>query len=199
MKRWLRKWRGYSRSLLRRRQLEEDVERELQFHLEQATERNVAEGYSPREAGRRAQRALGQVDLIKADCRHAWGARQLDALLHDAGYAMRGVCRYPTFAVTAAITLALGIGATSAVFTVTNAVLLRPLPYAQPEQLVIVRSQSLEGTAAPALVDAELADLNTVRGFSDVAAVMAAGGDLGSFDGASAINCWRPVPNPPTC
>ncbi len=110
--------------------------------------------------------------------RQTWGRRQMETLLFDIRFGLRSLRRDRSFTLTAAITLALGIGATSAVFTVTYAVLLRPFPYPQLEQLVVVRAGLPGGGSAPALLDAELRGLATIDSLSDVAAVAVAGGEL---------------------
>jgi predicted permease len=111
-----------------RRKREQDLDRELRDHLQMESEEQQ-DAYA-------ARRALGNTALIKENVREAWGWMWLDRLWQDARYAVRGLRKNPAFALTAALSLALGVGANTAIFTVVDAVLLKPLPLPQPERLV---------------------------------------------------------------
>ncbi|MGP0071451.1 MAG: ADOP family duplicated permease [Bryobacteraceae bacterium] len=125
--------------LLRRKRMEEQLQKELQFHLEQHTAELIARGHSPREARREARLSLGGPEQVKEQCRDARGTRWLDDLLQDLRYALRTLRQRPGFAAVTLCTLALGIGATTVMFTVINGVLLKPLPYPEPERLIAVQ------------------------------------------------------------
>jgi predicted permease len=130
------------RRLIRRRKMEDQLEKELRFHLDQHASELIARGLSPDEARRRARLALGGPEQVKENCRDARGTRWLEDLLQDFRYAIRMLQKQPSFAVVALLTLALGIGATTVMFTVINGVLLTPLPYPDPGKLVAMNGHS---------------------------------------------------------
>ena len=130
------------RRIWRRRELEEQLEKELRFHLDQHMADLVADGIDPVEAQRQARMALGGPGQVKEECRDARGTRWLEDLVQDLRYALRTLRQRPGFASVALLTLALGSGATTTMFTVINGVLLKPLAYPNPDQLVTLHGRT---------------------------------------------------------
>jgi predicted permease len=128
--------------LLRRNKMEEQLEKEMRFHLEQHASELIAGGVSPAEARRRVRMALGGPEQVKEECRDARRTRWLEDFWQDFRYAMRMLRQHPGFAGAAILTLALGVGASTVMFAVVNGVLLRPLPYPEADKLVAVNGHT---------------------------------------------------------
>ncbi len=123
-------------SFWRRKRREAELDEEVRRHLEMAAKERVERGEDKREAERAARREFGNVGLVKEVTRDAWGGRWLRDIADDARYGMRMLLKNPGFAIVAILSLALGIGATTAVFSVVYGVLVNPYPYANSDRMV---------------------------------------------------------------
>jgi predicted permease len=137
----LNKLRLRLRALFFKSRLEEELDEEVRFHLEREIEENIARGMSPEEARMAALRRFGGVERVKEESRDERGVRFLEEIWQDLRYGARMLMKQPGFTLIAVITLALGIGANTAVFTLINALLLRSLPVANPHELVAIYSR----------------------------------------------------------
>src|SRR5215212_6733863 len=126
------------RSLFRRDRVERDLDDELQFHVEMRVREELARGRTAAEARRIAIRAMEGLELQKEECRDMRRVNYIEHLFQDLRYAARIIGRSPAFALIAVITLALGIGANTAIFSTVDSVLVRALPFADPNRLVMV-------------------------------------------------------------
>jgi predicted permease len=127
--------RSIAAGLLRRKRVESSMKNEIQFHIDSYADDLVKSGVSRHDAERRARIEFGRVESYKEQCRDARGLRLLDDLRADLRYAIRTLARSPSFSVTAILTLALGIGANTGLFTMINTLLLRPIPVQDPWSL----------------------------------------------------------------
>jgi hypothetical protein len=135
------------RALILRKRLERDLQGELDFHVDMMVRKNVARGMSPEEARRQAAIKFGPSANIAEQCRDERRVHFIDTLLNDVHYALRQFRRAPGFVAVAILSLALGIGANTAIFTAIDALMLKVLPVRDPQQLVSFRTRlSFGGT-----------------------------------------------------
>jgi putative ABC transport system permease protein len=131
---FLRRW----RALTHKQELDNELDEELRFHLERDIEQNIKDGMRPDDARNAALRAFGAVDKSKEECRDARGVGPLENTLRDVSYSARVLLKNYAFTIVVVLTLALGIGANTAIFSFANGILLRPLPYPQSDRLVVI-------------------------------------------------------------
>jgi putative ABC transport system permease protein len=163
-----------ARSVIFRRRDDRELDEELRLHLEMEMEHHRRAGLSHAEARRRGAIALGGMERVKDDVRDARGTRLVEDGAADIAFTVRTLAHSPGFAIVAILTLAIGIGGTTAVFSAVDAVLLQPLPYQQPGQLV--RLYQSYGKFDP-----------LARGFVTPVHYLAYRADVSSFEGAAAI------------
>ncbi|MBZ5496311.1 MAG: ABC transporter permease [Acidobacteriia bacterium] len=189
---WLLELKARILAFFRSGAMDRDREEEMRNHLDEAMRRNMARGMPEHEAQRQALLAFGGVENMKEMCRDERGTRLFEDLLRDLRYGLNQMGRNPGFTAGAVLTLALGIGANTAIFTVINAVLLRPLPYQNPERLVtLLESNPQQGMDRAAVSPPNFVDWSTQsRTLEHIAAyrywgfVLAGGGEPERIIGA---------------
>ena len=140
----LNKLRLRLRALFFKSKMEDELQAELQFHLEREIEENIIRGMTPEEARCAAIRSFGGVERVKEESRDVRGIRLLEELWQDLRFGARMLLKSKGFTTAAALSLALGIGANTALFSLIDAILLKPLPVKQPEQLVVVGTDAFQ-------------------------------------------------------
>ena len=138
MSRWLARFRIALRSIVRRRRVDEELNEEMQHHLERQIDEELKTGLSPADAERAARRALGDIEQAKEQLRDARAGAWIDQVERDFRFGVRAMVRRPGFTCVAVATIALGIGATTAIFSLADNVLFKPLPFANADRLVSV-------------------------------------------------------------
>src|SRR5437762_188532 len=146
---WLRVLAARIRGLFLKRHLERELDEELRAHIEMATEENLRKGMTPEDARHAARRAFGGVEQTKEVYRDRRGFLILETLIRDLQYGVRVLRRSPAFTAVALLMLTLGIGVNTAIFSVIDALMLRKLSVAEPEQLVFVRGLLPRGRGSP--------------------------------------------------
>ena len=130
-------------TLFRRERTAQQLNDELQFHLEQQIAENIAAGMNEKEARYAATRIFGNATTLKEETRDTWGWVTLEQIAQDLRYGFRSLRKSPLFTVVAVLTLAFGIGANTAIFSLMDQVLLQLLPVKHPEQLVLVTERGI--------------------------------------------------------
>ncbi|MEO5800142.1 MAG: ABC transporter permease [Gemmatimonadales bacterium] len=180
------------RAVFFRRAEEAELEEELRFHVEMETEFRAGKGVGEREAARQSRIAFGGVEQVKDSVRDARGTRPFEEALRDVGYTLRNLGRNPGFAAVVILTLAIGIGGTTAVFSAVDHVLLKPLPYQEPGRLVRLYGRTTEDPAghnflSPVYFGAYRSQLSTAEGVAAIYTYSSVGADIGSGDRARRV------------
>ncbi len=139
---WLKNFLRRVRGLWRSETIHREITDELQFHIDMRVEENIRRGMSPDEARRDAERSFGNLTRIKEQGYDVRGGRRLETVWQDLRYGARVLVKNPLFTLIAVLTLALGIGASVAVFSVVNSILIRSLPYKDSDRLVMISEQT---------------------------------------------------------
>jgi len=183
------------RSLFRYRRVEAELDEELLFHAEQQRDKYVKSGMTLDEAARLVRLEFGGIDQVKEDCREARGVQPMETLLKDVLYALRTLRKTPGFTCVALLTLGLGIGVNTAIFSIVDGVLLRPLPYKDPSRLIALN----ETTPKVGTISVSYLDFQDWRAqshsFSDMAVVSSVGFNLAGVDQPEHINGEAVSPN----
>ena len=129
-----RRW----RALTNKNEMDQELDEEMQFHLQRDIERNVKSGMSTEEARYAALKSFDRLEQSKEECRSARGVGLIENVVRDVTYSLRVLLKSYAFTIVVILTLALGIGANTAIFSFANGILLRPLPYPQSDRLAVL-------------------------------------------------------------
>lgn len=183
------------RSLFRAHAAEVELDEELRFHAEQQRDKYLSSGMTLDEAARRVRMEFGGIDQVKEDCREARGVRLIETLFQDVHYALRTLGKAPGFTLVALLTLGLGIGANTAIFSIVDGILLRPLPYQDPARLIALNETTPKvGTVSVSYLDFQDWSQQS-RSFSEMAAVCSVGFNLAGINQPENINGEAVSPN----
>lgn len=183
------------RSLFQFRAAEAELDDELRFHAEQQREKYVKSGMTPDEAARLARLDFGGLDQVKEECREARGVQLMETLIQDVRYALRTLRKAPGFTLVALLTLGLGIGANTAIFSIVDGILLRPLPYQDPSRVIAINETTPKvGTVSVSYLDF-LDWRRDSYSFSEMAAVCGVGFNLAGISQPQSISGEAVSPN----
>src|SRR5690349_14155538 len=158
------------RALFRRDAITDDIREELAFHVEMRAEEYARQGMNRRAARLTALRRFGNLAVIQDRGYDVRGGGVMETIVRDASYAARQLVQQPSFSIVAVLTLALGIGVSTALFSVIDAALLRPLPYPNPEQLVSLLVEVTDRSGKPRRFAPSMADIRAWRALPELVA-----------------------------
>jgi len=182
---------SWLRRLFTRKQMEDDLDKELRFHFESQIADKVRSGIPEAEARRLTRIEFGGIEQIKEECRESRGTMWLESIMKDFRYVLRRLLRSPGFTITFVLILAIGIGATTTIFSLVNSVLLQPLPFSESSRLVWISQQdhSVPGVIPESLSYPDYFDwrsqnhsLEGIASYVDGTATMALNGESQRFD-----------------
>ena len=184
-------------ALWRSERIHSDIAEELTFHIDQRTADNVRAGMSPDEARREAERRFGWMSRIQENAYEVRGGGWMESVLRDVVYGLRMLRKSPGFTIVAILTLALGIGANTAIFSLVDSILLRPLPFHDPDQLVVIwEDQSRIGFSRGNPAPGNYSDWKTQnRVFEDIAASSGLSFNLGGEDNPEKVGAQAVTAN----
>lgn len=185
---WLRLVRARLRGLLRKSNVEREMEDELRFHLRMRAEANVRQGMTREEAEHAALRSFGNWSRISEACRDIKGGGSVEIFFKDVKFGARMLRKNPGFTVVAVLTLALGIGANTAIFSVVNAVLLRPLQYPNAERIVAIQELNEKGSRVQVTAANFLDWRAQSNSFEQLAAILTRTANLAAGEGAERVD-----------
>ncbi|HKW48137.1 MAG TPA: ABC transporter permease [Gemmatimonadaceae bacterium] len=187
--RWISKTRLRIRSLFRKDRVDRELNDELRYHLDELVEHYQASGMTLADARYVALREMGPIEVRKEECRDARGVALIDSIRQDIGYAFRALRKSPAFTAVAVVSLAIGIGANTTVFTFLNAVLLRPLPYPDANRIVVLHEHKLESNELLSVHPVNFVEWRArARSFEALALVQAPPLNVIGRDGAEQVN-----------
>src|SRR6476661_9059057 len=197
--RWVERFRMAMLMLFRRKSETERLNQELDFHLEQQIAENISLGMEPEQARFAALRLFGNPALLREEARTSWSWNWLESAWRDLRYGGRTLMRTPGFSLVAILVMALGIGATTSLFTIVRSVLLKPLPFREADKLVMLYEHFREGDGSYNEVSpADFQDWREqTHGFQDMAAWRNYGGNVSGDHGelpevvAAAAGSWN--------
>jgi predicted permease len=184
---WRKNIQTFFRALFQKKKLDAEMDEEMRAHVEMKTLANIAAGMAAQEAHHAALRQFGRAESIKETCREQRGVSWLENIVHDLRYGARQLRKNPGFTAVAVLTLALGIGANTAIFSVVHAVLLKPLAYQEPERLVTILLEGRNPVSPADFLDWRAQS----RSFTGMAAAEFWGGTLTGGDRPESVRALR--------